>query len=105
MDVFTSLMTPGYLVRTSKHHGVVEEFNTTTNMVTVWLPEPRERRDYHVTQLRAGNAESAIAVMGRGALAAGVFPYCARRLSISTNARSIPHVGNSRLDDDGVVGA
>lgn len=83
MNVFQSLYTPDYLVRTPKgEHGVVRSFDQTTNMVTVQLVatgmyesslaasgasrasiEDQLRalkaiRDYRLFDLRAGNDDS-----------------------------------------------
>jgi hypothetical protein len=102
MDVFTSLMTPGYLVRTPKgRHGFVEAFDTHTNMVTVRTGDFSD--SYHVIALRAGNADSVIAVIGRDPKGE-IFPYEGIALQPNERARSIPHPRNSRLDDTGVVG-
>jgi hypothetical protein len=89
VNVFQSLYTPGYLVRTPKgEHGVVHAFDHTTNMVTVKviaagmyeamllaqgvskaaiddkLRSMGALRDYSLLALRAGNDDSEEKIIG-----------------------------------------
>ena len=89
MDVFRSLMTPGYLVRTSKYHGAVDAFDRRANMVRVQVGSSGPFYDVHISQLRAGNADTVEWILGHKAHGMA-FPYQAWAPEVTGQARAVP---------------